>query len=92
MKNKFFNIISFLIIGFLVSCSSKKETPVSVAQKWCELNAKAYKADESAKETAEMARDKFEKEIETKYNNDKAFMDELEKEIEKCENASEGRD
>lgn len=92
MKNKYFNFISSLLIIFLVSCSSKKETPASIAQKWCDLNAKVYKAEESAKEAAEMARDKFEKEIETKYNNDKAFMDELEKEIEKCENASEGRD
>lgn len=75
----------------LMSCGSKKETAASVAQKWCDLNAKAYKAEGAAKEAAEAAREKFENEMEAKYKDNKAFMDEVEKEVEKCEAASEGR-
>lgn len=79
-------------LGFLLlSCGSKKETAASVAQKWCELNAKAYKAEGAAKEAAEAAREKFENEMEEKYKDNKAFMEEVEKEVEKCEDASEGR-
>lgn len=75
----------------LLSCGGKKETAASVAQKWCDLNAKAYKAEGAAKQAAEEARDKFEKDMQEKYKDNKAFMDEVGKEVEKCEDASEGR-
>lgn len=75
----------------LVSCGSKKESAASIAKEWCDLNAKAYKAEGPAKEAAEMAREKFEKEMEAKYKDNKAFMEEIGKEVEKCEDASEGR-
>ncbi len=76
----------------LLSCGSKKESAASIAQKWCDLNAKAYNAtDETAKTAAEKARDDFENEMEAKYKNDEAFMKEIETEVEKCEDASEGR-
>ncbi len=88
-RNLAITLIGSLMI--LAACGSKKETPASIAKKWCELNAKAYKAEGTAKEAAEAARDKFENEIEAKYKDDKAFMAEVEKEVEKCEDASEGR-
>lgn len=85
------SVFAFGLGFFLLSCGSKKETAASVAQKWCELNAKAYKAEGAAKEAAEAAREKFENEMEEKYKDNKAFMEEVEKEVEKCEDASEGR-
>jgi hypothetical protein len=38
-----------------------------------------------------MARKKFEKEMEGKYKSNEAIMKEIEKEVEKCECAPEGR-
>lgn len=88
-------LYGFVIIAFLLgmaACSSKKESAASIAQKWCELNGKAYKAaDGPEKEAAEAARKKFEDEMEAKYKDDKPFMEEVGKEVEKCEDASEGR-
>ncbi len=76
----------------LFSCGSKKETAASIAQKWCDLNAKAYKAAEGpAKEAAEAARTTFEDEMKVKYKDNDAFMKEVGKEVEKCEDASEGK-
>lgn len=75
----------------LLSCGGK-ESASSIAKKWCELNGKAYKAaDGPEKEAAKAAVDKFEKEMEDKYKKDEAFMKEIGKEVEKCEDASEGR-
>jgi hypothetical protein len=89
---KFKMTISVAIVAFFISsCGGGKETAASIAQKWCNLNGKAYKAEGAAKDAAMAAKDKFEKEMEGKYKNDKAFMDEIEKEVEKCEDASEGR-
>lgn len=80
-----------LFLG-MASCGDKKETAASIAQQWCDLNSKAYKAAEGAeKEAAQAARKKFEDEMEAKYKDDKAFMEEVGKEVEKCEDASEGR-
>ncbi|MEQ1677130.1 MAG: hypothetical protein ABL876_10535 [Chitinophagaceae bacterium] len=75
----------------LVSCGSKKESAASIAKEWCELNAKAFKAEGPAKEAAEAARKKFEDAMEAKYKDNKAFMEEVGKEVEKCEAASEGK-
>jgi hypothetical protein len=88
---KKFPIIFVALITAIVlaSCSEKKATAASVAQEWCDLNAKAHKAEGAAKESAEAARKKFENDMTAKY--DKAFMDEVGKEVEKCEDASEGR-
>jgi hypothetical protein len=82
------------LIVLLTACNSsaEKETAQSIAQKWCDLNGKAYRAEEGPeKEKAVAARKEFEKEMDQKYKNDKTFMDEVEKEVEKCEDASEGR-
>ena len=75
----------------LFSCSSKSKSASSIAQEWCDLNGKVYKASEGDKQAAENARDKFEKDMEAKYGKDEAFMKEIGAEIEKCEDASEGR-
>lgn len=91
MKKNITGILAALICLLIIACGSKKETAASIAQKWCDLNAKAYKAEGATKEAAEAARKKFETEMEEKYKDDKAFMDEVGKEVEKCEDASEGK-
>lgn len=92
MKKKLSISAVILLCITVLSCGSKKETAASIAQKWCDLNAKAYKAtDGASKEAAEMVRKKFEKEMEAKYKSNEAFMKEIEKEVNKCEDASEGR-
>jgi len=88
MKISGFVIVSFFL---LVSCGGKKESAASIAQKWCELNAKAFKAEQRLKEAAEKARDKFEEEMGAKYKDNEEFMKQVEQEVEKCEDASEGR-
>lgn len=91
MRKQFFAISVAISLFFLTACGSK-ETPASVAQKWCDLNAKVYKAAEGPeKEAAEDAREKFENTMEEKYEDDKVFMEEVGKEVEKCEDASEGK-
>ncbi|MEO5947270.1 MAG: hypothetical protein ABIP79_10685 [Chitinophagaceae bacterium] len=89
-KNLALTIITAICI-FFAACSSK-ETASSIAQKWCDLNGKVFKAKEGpAKETAKAAREDFEKKMEAKYKDDKEFMTEVGKEVEKCEDASEGK-
>ena len=92
MKKKLFAAVFILAALIFSSCGGKKETAASIAKKWCDLNGKAYKAaDGPEKEAAEAARDKFEKEMEEKYKDNKAFLEEVGKEAEKCEGASEGK-
>ena len=86
-------LIPLLLIGvFFVSCSGEKKSAASIAQEWCDLNGKVAKAEsDAARATAEANRKKFEDEMEEKYKNDDAFLKEVGAEIEKCEDASEGR-
>lgn len=88
-------LVTLSVIFFSLSfaaCGGGKESASSIAQKWCDLNGKYYKAAEGAeKEAAKAAMDKWENEMEAKYKGDEAFMKEVEKETEKCEAASEGR-
>jgi hypothetical protein len=86
-------LIPLLLVGvFFVSCSSEKKSAASVAKEWCDLNGKVAKAEsDAARATAEANRKKFENEMEEKYKNDEAFLKEVGAEIEKCEDASEGR-
>ena len=90
MKKKLFNLFIACICVAFAACGGKQSAS-SVAQKWCDLNAKVHNAEGSAKEAAKAAIDKFEKEMEAKYKGDEAFMKEVGKEVEKCEDASEGR-
>jgi len=89
---KIVSIIAAVIISLaVVSCGGKKKSASSIAQEWCELNGKVAKAEGPAKEAAEAAKKKFETEMKDKYQGDEAFMKEIGKEVEKCEDASEGR-
>lgn len=90
MKKLLPAVMLFTIV--FTSCSEKKETAASIAREWCDLNGKVYSAkDDKEKEEASTARSKFEKEVEDKYKSNEAFMKEIETEIEKCEDASEGK-
>ena len=84
MKKKLSISVAILLAVAVLSCGSKKESAASIAQKWCELNAKEHQAtDEGAKEAAKTARKKFEEEMKAKYEKDEAFMKEIGKEVEK---------
>ena len=92
MRKFIWKLPVIILCLLFVSCSGSKDTPVSIAKKWCELNGKAHKAAEGAeKETAQTVLKQFENEMEAKYKEDKAFMKQVESEVEKCEDASEGR-
>lgn len=93
MRKKLSTSVAILFCVALLSCGGKKETAASIAQHWCELNAKEHKAAEGSPEfdAAKTARKKYEDEMKNKYEKDEAFMKEIGKEVEKCEDASEGR-
>lgn len=94
MKKNIYGIAALALLLSLTACSGKdkKESAASVAQQWCDLNGKAYKAaDGPDKEAATAARKKFEDDMQGRYKDNQAFLDEVGKEIEKCEDASEGR-
>lgn len=92
MKKNLLTISVIAICMSLTACGGGKESASSVAKKWCDLNGKAYKAaDGPDKVAAKAAVDKFESEMEAKYKGDEPFMKEVEKEVNKCEAASEGR-
>ncbi|MEO6612958.1 MAG: hypothetical protein ABIT05_10760 [Chitinophagaceae bacterium] len=92
MKKNLSALAAVILCATIISCSSKKETAASVAQKWCDLNGKEYKAAEGAeKDAAKQKRKDYERGMKEKYKADEAFLVEVGKEIEKCEDASEGR-
>ena len=97
MKRSFFIPAIIAMILVLAACKGKgkaetKETPASIAQAWCDLNGKYSRAAEGPeKDAAKAARKKFEDDMDAKYKKDDAFMKEIEKEVEKCEDASEGK-
>jgi len=68
-----------------ISCSSK-ETAQSVAEEWCNLNAKVKKAAEGPEyEAAKQARKEYEEKMEAKYKDNEAFMKEVKEIAEKCD-------
>ncbi|MBL7758527.1 MAG: hypothetical protein JNL59_14065 [Chitinophagaceae bacterium] len=78
------------ITVMLFSCSDKKETPESIAAKWCELNAQVTKATADTEKTkAISARKEFETSMETKYRKDTAMMEAIFRAVEACEGTSE---
>lgn len=84
--------IVLAITVLLFSCSDKKETPESIAAKWCELNTQVTKAaGEAEKAKAKSARKEFETSMETKYSKDTAMMEAIFRAVEACESASEGK-
>lgn len=85
-------VLTLGLAALLLAACSGKETAKSIARKWCDLNAKVNKAaNETAKEAALAALGQYEDKIEKKYKDNEAFMKEVEAEVEKCEDASEGR-
>jgi len=92
MKKIFIPVIVMASAILFFACSSK-ETAQSIAKEWCDLNAKVYKAEDGPlKEAAIAARKNFEEKMQEKYKDQKEFMDEVGREVEKCEAASEGRE
>jgi len=84
--------IVLLITALLFSCSDKKETPETIAARWCELNGKVSKAaGDAEKAKARAARAEFEKSMEEKYKKDTAMMEAIFRAVEACEAASEGK-
>jgi hypothetical protein len=91
-SNMKYRLFIILFSSLLLFSCGKKESAQSIAQKWCDLNAKVHNAkDETEKEAAKMEREKYEDKMEAKYKDDKNFMKEIERETEKCEAASEGK-
>ena len=84
---------AFIGLSLLASCGgSSKETPKSIAQTWCDLNGKVYRAAEGEeKEKAKKDRKDYEQKMQEKYGKDENFMKEIGVEVEKCEAASEGK-
>ena len=92
MKKNLLLLSAIVLCLSLAACGGGKESASSVAQKWCDLNGKAYKAaDGPEKVAAKATLDKYEADMEAKYKDNEAFMKEVGKEVEKCEDASEGR-
>jgi hypothetical protein len=92
MKRTVFSLVIALSVFFVACNGGGKETAESIAKKWCDLNSKVAKASTpEAKEAAEQKRKEYENTIEAKYTTDTAMRDQVMKEVEKCEDASEGR-
>ena len=85
-------VIFCMAVVVLSSCGAKADTPESIAEKWCDLNGKVFRAAEGAeKDAAKEARKKFENDMEAKYKSDTAFMMKVGKAVEACEGKSEGK-
>jgi hypothetical protein len=89
MKKTILSVAIFTAVYF-ISCSGDKDSPESVAKKWCELNEKVKNAtDDEAREKAREERENYEQDIEKKYPQDdeknKEFWDKVMQETEKCE-------
>ncbi len=95
MTSRFSRIILAFATFLIFSCGNKGKESASassIAQKWCDLNGKVERAEsDEAKDIAKQARKAFENEMDQKYKGDEKLMKEIEDEIEKCENASEGK-
>ena len=83
MKKILIPVILALVIGF-ASCDNK-ETPQSVADKWCEMTKKIKEAEGDEKDKLEEERQAYEESIETKYKDDEDFMNKVEELADKCE-------
>jgi hypothetical protein len=92
MKNYCIGLIVLALSVSLIACGDSKVSAKSAAQKWCDLNGKVARATtEEDQSKAKKARKEYETELDNKYKNDQAFLDEVKKEVEKCEDASEGK-
>lgn len=92
MKKNLLLLSAIVLCLALVACSDSKQSAKSVAQEWCDLNGKVAKAaDGPDKDAAKATLKNWEDKMEAKYKGDEAFKKEMEKEVEKCEEGSEGR-
>lgn len=74
--------VSFVVLS---SCGGKASVD-TVAKKWCELNAKFRSAtNDTDKQAAKEARNKYENEIESKYKSDEKFMSKLKELTQACD-------
>lgn len=92
--NKYCQYIAIpaVAVSILIGCAGKKETPETIAAKWCALNADVTKAAEGeTQQKARQARSDFENAMETKYKEDTVMMRAIFKAVEACEGESEGR-
>jgi hypothetical protein len=91
MRKILTGLTALIFTFFLISCGGK-DTPKSVAEKWCKLNGKVAKAGtDEEKRKAKDKREEFEREMDKKYAADSAFLRQVGEEVEKCEDASEGK-
>ncbi len=91
-KNFQKSVLTLILTVLLFSCGDKKETPASIAAKWCELNAQVTKAAEEVEKTKALTvRKEFESRMETKYKEDTAMMQAIFQAVETCETTSEGK-
>ena len=90
MKLNIIFIVSILLCMLIIACKSKKETPQTVAKKWCELYTKMVSAPDGGPEygKAKEAFGKYENTIAEKYLKDAAFWNEIQKEIQTCDGKS----
>ncbi|HEV7780193.1 MAG TPA: hypothetical protein VGO58_02955 [Chitinophagaceae bacterium] len=93
MTRKLINLLVACACLSFIACGGGKQTPQSIAKKWCNLNARLHQAPAGGPEygRAKAALNEYENEIDRKYGKDATFMDKVDEEIEKCEDASEGR-
>jgi hypothetical protein len=80
MRKLIWKLPVIILCLLFVSCSGSKDTPSSIAKKWCELNGKAHKAAEGPEKEAAISLKQFENEMEAKYKDDVAFMKQVESE------------
>jgi len=93
MKKYLIGIFALAFCISLNSCGGKgNASPKSIAEKWCDLNGKVARAtSDEEKDKAKAARKKYEDEMDEKYGKDEAMKKQIADEVEKCEDASEGR-
>jgi hypothetical protein len=74
--------------AYLLSSCGGKETAVSLGKEYCKLMEKAQKATGDAKFEALSAVSKFQQDVKEKYKDNKAFVEEVRLESEKCMNGA----
>ncbi|MFH0895597.1 MAG: hypothetical protein V2A54_14270 [Bacteroidota bacterium] len=81
MKKLF--ILPFALAAFLLLPSCGGDSPESVGKKWCEMETKKEAASGDEKDKIREEQKAYENEIESKYKDDKEFMNGVEDYIEK---------
>jgi hypothetical protein len=78
--------IAIITAMLATSCGGGKDSPESIAQKWCDLDKAVNEAtSEEEEEAAREKREAYEEEMTKKYGEDEAFMEKIGKATEACE-------